>query len=397
MKFLNKITGRYENTLLNNFKKRFISRYEEQEVPLMEAIDSESGIGYPQNESKVYNPLIADLHLPTRHTSTIGVMSRLSRLLMNKIANSVNRSCIVISDEDIKDFPDYPMSDLPVTVAAVFKMVSDFDNRQLMDGLFFTGISAANLLGRFAYGDSAVRQIVSDVMGVEQKAYGDKIVAEISHLPASRTGNVIFRPHIREYEIEYLAPSVLRSDKAIPVSDLMVSVCNNMIRLRSKTLDKIVVPRLTNAHNYSNSTTPVYRFLCDLQTQGLRSSLRFTWGGLGSSLEHLPRVMYKDLIVSRECWRCSAKDFKRRNKVDHDLFAQWRGHLQLPRYVQLVDGDNILPVDLDNVMSVNAFISELSNIDNFILEEFLFPSDGCNDKDGHVYMNECIIPLMRVK
>lgn len=80
-------------------------------------------------------------------------------------------------------------------------------------------------------------------------------------------GNILFRPHIRDYEITYLIGSTLDDEHVIPASDLMVSVKGRKVVLRSRRLQKEIIPRLTSAYNYKGNTTPLYRFLCDLQSQ----------------------------------------------------------------------------------------------------------------------------------
>lgn len=47
MNFLNKITCDQKNVMLNQFQQAFYDRYEEREIPLLEALDFEIGIGYP--------------------------------------------------------------------------------------------------------------------------------------------------------------------------------------------------------------------------------------------------------------------------------------------------------------------------------------------------------------
>uniref|UniRef100_A0AAU6WQW3 Lantibiotic dehydratase n=1 Tax=Chryseobacterium endophyticum TaxID=1854762 RepID=A0AAU6WQW3_9FLAO len=60
------------------------------------------------------------------------------------------------------------------------------------------------------------------------------VIAELSHLPESRIGNVISRPSFCEYEIPYLAQSIKTTDKQILIDDLMLSVKGNEIILFQK-------------------------------------------------------------------------------------------------------------------------------------------------------------------
>ena len=205
-------------------------------------------------------------------------------------------------------------NDLPVSIAAMFELLGQTDyGDYLIGNLRFWGGCAANLLGRFAYGDDRILDLVNQITEHEKMAFNDFVVAEIAHVPQSRTGNILSRPHIREYEILYLANSQIDNANQIPVNDLMVSVRSGKVRLRSVRLNKGIIPRLTTAHNYSGTdTSPIYRFLCDLQHQHGRSSLAFRWGAL-SNVEHLPRVMYRNIIFSQEQWilRCDQFPFKK--------------------------------------------------------------------------------------
>ena len=125
-------------------------------------------------------------------------------------------------------------------------------------------------------------------------------MAEIVHLPQQRTGNVLMRPVLREYEIPFLGRSSVDPAYAIPVSDLMVSVRNNTVLLRSKRLNKFIIPHLSNAHNFSFGALSIYKFLCDLQSQNIMTNVGFSWGPLESETLYLPRVTYKNILMRLE-------------------------------------------------------------------------------------------------
>lgn len=398
LEFLSRVVPVTNNFSLQQFRQRFSTRYQDQEIPLLEALDPDIGIGYILSQDRVSNPLVDNIRLPakTSQTSTLTI-TPLQRILMQKVSqhNWAKSNCIEITDEDVEHLqPVY--QDLPVSMSAMFELIVNSDGHQLCE-LRFSGTTAANLLGRFAYGDDGIKEIVDEVARHEQDNSGDAILAEIAHIPQSRTGNILFRPHIYDYEIAYMCNSLLKEKNIIPASDLLVSVKNNRIVLRSKRLGNEVIPRLTTAHNYSGTdTSPVYRFLCDMQHQYGRTSLSFLWGAL-SSIDHLPRVVYRNIILSRERWIVKKKQLPfKKNDFDSIKWQQWKAGISLPRYVMLVFGDNKLMVDTDNRLSVETMLSEIGNIDQFFLEEFM-PHWPKEEKMADYFMNECVVPLIKTQ
>lgn len=405
MEFLNKITPRYENPLLNSFKQSFMERYEEQEIPLLEALDPELGIGYPSNQVNDMDPLLAGLVLPNQQGNGIPQyrLTPLYLILQKKLMNfnPAVDDVIRIDEEDVKHLATN-WNDLPGTLAVMFRLIgkgSDPDNYMLQGGGFNGG--AANLLGRFAYCSTGVSELVSDITREEKGIYSDYIVAEISHIPDSRVGNILARPYFRDYEIVYLANSIRQDNSVIYPSDIMLSIRNGKIMLRSKSLNRYILPRLSTAHNYSNNPTPVYRFLCELQSQGERAGLYFTWGELDQQLDYLPRVCYKNIICSLAKWKLQVKDLKSLMKQNDDnkLLQEiklWKDKFKLPRYVDLADGDNKLFIDLENINSIHTFISVLSNRNMIVLEEFIEDEYSiAEDMNGEHYTNECIVSFYK--
>jgi len=402
LKVLSALTPKQRHGPLENFKKRFQERYEEQEIPLLEALDPDVGVGFIVEEDRVSSRLIGDIRLPARNgvpsiSLTPPAKLLLARLLEHNPADGIS---IEITDKDISTM-ECGFNDLPLSMSAMFRLL-DYDPHKreyLIGGLHFTGSGGANMLGRFAVGNEQIRKIVASVARSESSAYTDEVMAEIVHIPDSRTGNILHRPHVRDYEIAYLSNSTLDGNHRIPVNDLVVSVKGGRILLRSKKLGKVIVPRLTTAHNYSQSKlTPVYRFLCNMQQQTGRMSLSFSWQGLEQAFDHLPQVRYRNIILKPAQWNVKRKELPfNRNSLDMSQVESWRVKRRLPRRVLLVSGDNKLPIDLNSTLGVQALFSEIGNIDGFVLEEFIPCRHVSVDEQGHDYMNECIMPFIKVR
>src|SRR5690606_4211825 len=120
------------------------------------------------------------------------------------------------------------------------------------------------------------------------------------------------------------------------------------------------VPRLTTAHNYSFNALPVYQFLCDLQLQGKRGGVHFDWGALKSIYKFLPRVEYKEVILSPAMWIFTEEDLSPLQTLVNkgiDSVKRFQSEWMLPRYVLFAEGDNELLIDFKNILTVEAFLN----------------------------------------
>jgi len=398
--FLNKITLPQKETQLEQFKKAFYERFETQEVPLLNALDTEIGVGYIQNNSaKGIHPYLEDLKFQGsgKKQDLQFTLNSINRILNEKLQEALlgQQYKIELSDNDFKDLEEENWDDLPATISFMAEIFSEGDQeKMILNGS--TGKSAANLLGRFCSEKSEVRDLTKNIAKKEEAFYKDYILAEIIHLPEARIGNIVRRPTLREYEIPFLAQSVLSADYQISVEDLFISVKNNRIVLRSGKLNKEVKPYLTNAHNYYNNTLPVYHFLSDLQSQDIRSGLYFNWGGLEHIYKFLPRVEYNNIILSKAQWKIAEKDlaFLSEKHLSNDQviskLKDWRLKRKIPQWIQLVKSDNTLSVNLENDDMVTVFLQTIKAEKTVVIEEFLH-------NQYHDFRREFIFPMHKVK
>ena len=403
---LNKMTYQNEPPNLVEFTKKFRERYEDQEIPLLQVLDTESGIGYAQNTNRSgdVNPLVDGVILPGQIKETVDLKWReVYSVLLKKLVQASKESKLKVSLSS-EELPDevFDLEGLPNSVAVMYNLLDEKNDSPMINLRGISGSSGINLLGRFAQGNEAIYDFVKNIAQLEQEHQSGEVVAEIVHLPENRTGNVLLRPVFREYEIPYLSSSVLPKEKQIGLSDLMVSVRSNKVILRSKRLGKVVRPMLGNAHNYSNKSLPVYHFLCDLQNQNKKTGMQFNWGPLSNRFSFLPRVEVGNVIVSRATWNVSKSQIKElldERKQVLDIVADWREKHALPQFVLLVEGDNELLINLKDALSVGMFLNMIKKKNSIILKEFLFNSSQSvvKDQEGNGYTNEVVSILQKIK
>lgn len=225
-----------------------------------------------------------------------------------------------------------------------------------------------------------------------------KILAEVVHLPESRVGNILMRPDLRDYEIPYLANSLKEQSFQLSLDDLMVSVKGNRhIVLRSKKLNKEIIPHLTNAHNYSSNSLPIYHFLCDLQTQNMRNGIGFSFSSFINNYTFIPRITYKDIVLQEATWNFKKEEVLNllheiNNPKELDLLvSNLRKKYSIPDYAMLNDGDNRLLINFKNLTSVQMLLNTVKNRSGFKLTEFLFQHESIVKSNNGFHANQLVV------
>lgn len=393
---------------LSDFIKVFTKRYGDEELPLLEVLDMESGIGYPFfNDSMLadVSPLIDNLQLFHKEESKVVNWDRRTKLLLKKYRECIdnNTNTIEIFDSDLKGLTNHKnkLPDSFYTVVYLYGDGNEGDTRIMLETA--GGSGAANLNARFCHSDRNILAFVKKAADKEKELAADKILAEIVHLPESRTGNILLRPVFRDYEIPYLAKSTLNEDFQINPGDLLISVKRGRIILRSKKLDKDIFPMLTTAHNYSLSSLPVYNFLCDLQFQGKLTGLSFTWFPFENEFVYYPRVIYRDIILSRAFWRIKTKDMSSVLKIQNESqrikkLLLWLKNNNIPSVISYPEGDNELYLNLEEIHYCRIFFDIIKKRQIIYLRECLTGefSNSVKSDEGN-YVGQFIISFFRNK
>jgi class I lanthipeptide synthase len=402
IEIVHKLSAGGRETELTKFREAFFKRYEHREVPLVEALDEEIGVGFGDAEER--SPLLQDLDFPSGSEETI-IDSTRHAFNLRKLFEALSSGAreIHIDEAELERLslvkPD-PLPDsfaFEATVAARSPQALDRGDFRVLIGNG-SGPSAALSMGRFCHADENLKHRVKALLGHEEAMRPEAIFAEIVHLPEGRLGNIASRPLMRDYEIPYLSGSVVDSDHQIPITDLCVSIRNDRIRLRSARLDREVIPRMTNAHYYSWRSPAVYRFLCLLQDQDTASLHKWDWGALETA-PFLPRVCSGRLVLALARWHVRKEELqalaKEKGAARFRAVQLWCKQRGLPRLVKLADRDYLLPIDLENVLSIESFVQLAKDRDQTtLLELFPAPDELCASGPEGSFVHELIVPFL---
>lgn len=396
-----------EDGPLKRFRDAFVHRYDTREVPLVEALDGEAGVGY----GGAGHPTALLRGVPFPDPPATARWTGRDELLLERVGGVLTRGDheLVIDDADLaalRAAGDKPA--LPSALAVVGTLLAESpeavdrgDFRLVVEGT--AGPSGARLLGRFCHADAQVHRIVESHLRAEEALDPAAVHAEVVHLPAGREGNVVLRPVLREAEIPYLGRSGAPADAQLPVTDLMVSVRDGRVVVRSQRLGRRVEPRLTSAHNTQRRSLPVYRFLFDVQRQDTVGDLFWDWGPL-RTLAFLPRVTSRNLVLCPATWRVTPDEIAHLDGLgDGARFAavqRWRAQREIPEVARVAQADQRLVVDFRNVLSIDSFVHlarqhAAHHQPVTVQEAFLDAADLVADGPEGRFAHELVVPLVR--
>jgi thiopeptide-type bacteriocin biosynthesis protein len=398
LKALSALAQPAQPLMLQQFIQDFKSRYDRQKIPLLQAIDPETGIGYgPGIASPLENELLRQVNFTESPKTNIGLeWSAVHRLLFQKWNNNPhNTDPILLNDADFIAIPDSQTPSSPPTLSILFRVIDDAVFLETVGG-----VSATALIGRFTAWNKDIHNLSQQLASLEQLANPEVIFADIGQLSDTHADNINRRKHSYEYEIPINSVSTLPFDHQIRPSDLWVSVNGDELILESKLLQKVIIPRLSSAYNYSRNYLALFRILCDLQYQGLQGNYSFDMEQFFPGMPQYPRVVFKQTILCPAIWHLSQQDLKElksatTKEVGHK-FNLIKKKLELPSVVALSKFDQQLVFNIDSDEEVLFLVDCLKSMDQAALQEYFLPAQPtATTNDGKPLVSQFIAFLYK--
>lgn len=397
---LNALGPAYINDDLLHFVTEFTHHYGDAQIPLLTAIDQQSGIIYPSSnaESCTFNG--HTFPMPVQE-STVGRTDVLKNLRLKKFAEAMinNQKEVEITADDINRFKSHQSAAVKNFYLQGNLIAASSDELDRESFQFFikkqSAPSALALVSKSAYGLPGLRDQLSDFISQEDVLSGDSILAEIVFIPGDVIDNSIYRPILRRFTIDVQSGALGQSEENIHLTDLFISVKNQEIILHSKKLNKRIIPILTCNHNFYKGPA-VYRFLSELQYQNPKQVFAWYWGHLASE-SFLPRITYKHLVLSKAQWHISQQEI---NAVTERLAApvealkELQHRLKFPRLFTIANDDKEMLIDIRSAFSCTLFLEAVTENGITIIEYLGNPASTLFKNKGDSFHHEMIIPVL---
>lgn len=369
-----------KRTEIGRFCSSLERKFPSQEIPLIDALDPDIGVLDNSDAEKAGQE-------PLRYE-----FGDLRNFFLEKILASDKR-CEEwpLTESDLQRIikldtkTRYRSAKMPSSISAKVELLSN--GRVFLKGL--QGRPSFQTFSRLAAPDEDFSRKVYDIMTWEKEQNPNVIFAEIVDVPNSaRIANFNSRRIYTEFVIPLEASlGTWPNEKVIALSDLFVSVSYGRVRLRSKRLNKEVIPLLSTAYNFTDDPNPFLRILSQLATQDHFRFSSWKWGEL-NQLPYLPRVRYGNVVLSSRRWKFSKDEIEalKRSKDPVRSFHELKSKHGLPEEFHWTkNSDQKLLIDTKHGEILLAFIDDLLNLkqtESTFFEEALSP-------DGFEY----VIPL----
>jgi thiopeptide-type bacteriocin biosynthesis protein len=385
--FMNRNGIPNHNQALESFKEKFTTKFENKEISLCKAMDPEMGIGYLSLiQNKNDDPLIQELKSLTTSAADLHRQINYSPLHQYILNQYMDQHTVFL--EKMPSSTLAPKKAIANTSSIMFRPADELLVVEQMGGC-----TANSLLGRFSMASEQVTQMGRHFAAVEQQANPGVAFFDIAYQMEKNADNINRRKSLYPYELPILCWS--ETENVLNMDDIMVSVKNGEIILRSLSTGKRLVPRLASAYNYTRSDLAVYRFLSDLQHQKLHSGLGIDILQLFPGLSHYQRIQYKNVVLSAEKWKIPEQFYAGFESLKSTLaLKKWLSNIKLNRPFKCGYSDQTLLFNPSLEEDLIAFLLFCKHKKDLYIEEAILPSSALlRDEEQQPYLSEFIINL----
>jgi lantibiotic biosynthesis protein len=374
---MQRVSDGAQDNRFRKFREFLNEHYEGREVPLVEALDPERGFDFPV-ESDFERKIDAELETWRQ------------KLYVRALASGSRE--VVLCEEDL---PKTDRFELRGAFSALFRLALTQSGPSIHDLSLVRKPGTAYFARATAFFPE-LRKAAETYLAEQGALEPDADIAEVAYFVPGKSAAFVQYPCLQPFEIALTSSSGVEDARRIDVNDLLVSARGSQIVLRSKKTGRRVIPRNTGAANPDRPVvTGLARFLFRLasteQTTG-----SFHWGSMRSGA-FLPRVRFGNHVLAAMEWNLSAAETKPLREVKSEVLA-WeavqalRASRELPRHVLYHEmADHLLPVDLDDRLSVHAWLDIAK--ESMLLSESFPVQDSCVSGPEGSFHHELVVPL----
>ena len=364
------------NVSFLDFKKCFKERFEYHSVPILKAVDPDLGIAYKFS-------LKSSLKTP---------WSNIHAFLMEKLLKHAanGKSYMQISCSEVESLTSHHSKQRNESQSVLFSVFNELLYvKQIVN-------SVIPLIGRMTIYDDSILGLAKSLAAKEDELHPGFIHADILYRGEELMYKVGMTKPLRNHQL-LINPINEDLPHGLDWNDLYLKIQDGELVLFSMGDKKRVIPHLNSAYNFQRDELPLFRLLCDLQTEGIKTKqgfhLKYYFPNQGS----YPEVRIDNVIVQLASWILpneilteinSAKELK----FKLGCFKEYAKEVKLPNKFLLKRFDQGLVFNCNHVEELEIFFKEIKSLSQVEIEDFPWDKYGSRFKnlDGGMYAHELV-------
>jgi thiopeptide-type bacteriocin biosynthesis protein len=372
---------------LEKIKNHFIRKYEHQEVSLLELINPDNIIG------KIFiQSLDSEAEVKEAEKQQKALISFL------RDPEVIQSGTLKLDPEKVQRLKIPKKMELDSFVT-LFETIETEDAKLIYHLKEIKGPHAIGHFCRYLHLDKNLEKNVKKIIKREEELHPEALLAEIVHRPDLYKAKNVMPP---TYVYEGIIPVTTNLDSQkktiVELSDILVfyDFSSDKFRLRSGSLNREILPVLTNLYNYEMDSHPLFKFLVYIEMQDGINSVNWNWQKI-KNLTFYPRVTYKNIILSQAIWVLSRPMINelKQAKLDPEKVKEFFRTRHMPMTFELRNQVNAFRFNLDLELSLESFLEHLKDDEIYLIAEVFTPAKIFGQDDRHTH--DLILPFLKKK
>ena len=327
---------------LQHYRNRFIEKYGiDREVPILEMLDSNIGIGAPAPYIKPQNDFYDEYNTKDNYRQN------LKNYFLTEYEKALKNSTYIdIKIEEIQRLIDCTVQpeEIPISLELYFILKKEGERISLNLSPNCGSFVAGKTFGRFSVLSDKIASIVKKCNMEERRIRSPHSeMCEISFLPSpTRNGNIVRTLSFREKETAVFTSGTKECEDIINLNDVYIGVFDEKFYARDRRSGKQIIFESNNMYNPMLNPN-VFRFLQDISYEGKRAWSEFPWSYIYADFRHVPAIKFKGIVLQSEKWKINLQELKlKKNNFENfkEKFLEWMTENKMPLDIYVVDTCN---------------------------------------------------------
>lgn len=362
------------------YVEAFEERYGVREIPLLEMLDDERGLGAPPSE-------------PRKHEDSPGWLTPVTdRWLLLQASTALRRGTVEIdlSLADLRQVAPQLSETFPSSVDAFVRPREQGQGAELLLSPVGFLVPSGRALGRFVHQFEELKPLLRKLAEVDEQRHtaAGQVVADLLHEFRNQELNAI-TAHPTIYTTSISTSKTSDAPCTHHLEDILVGVRDGAFTLRFQSTGQPFVTRSLHALVESEAPAAV-RFLQRVGREHSGSAHRWHWGS-AAQLPRTPRVRLGEVVLALARWQVP-EHFCQGAPLG-EAFDKWCDEWDVPEWVAVGEFDQKLSLCRTQPIHRRLLLRELTRGARHLEEVWEAPGEGLLQSEEGRRNVEVVLPL----